>query len=134
MQYDKKISLTIKENTIYIAEDLIVKIGLFYFIIPAGFETDLASVPRGLQWLFYPLSWWLLIPSVIHDYLYREKKRMIKVYYLRGGELVTHRKLKITRKLADGIFLQKMGDFGSRILKYPVYYAVRHFGKIAWSL
>ena len=43
--------------------------GPFNIEVPAGFETDFNSVPRGL-WNFFP-PWEYPEAGVVHDYLYR---------------------------------------------------------------
>lgn len=40
-------------------------------LVPAGFETDFASVPRGL-WNLLPPDGLYTAPAVVHDFLYRE--------------------------------------------------------------
>jgi len=61
-------------------------------IVPVGFRTDFASVPR------LPLAWWLVGGSaqsaaVVHDYLYQ-------------GHLA------LTRRQADAVFYEAMGARG----------------------
>lgn len=81
--------------------------------VHAGFTTDFASVPRPF--------WPLISPygkagkaAVIHDYLYAS--------FGLGARL--------TRKQADGIFLQAMGVLGvASWRRYPMYLAVRLFGR-----
>lgn len=41
------------------------------YIIPKGFETDLASVPRLLWPIFAPQYSGFVAPAILHDYLYR---------------------------------------------------------------
>ncbi len=83
------------------------------FIIPRGFKTDLASIPRPLWWFIAPTDWFILVPAVLHDYLYR--------YTL------------LPRKECDRAFLDKMRDFDRRVVvrRYLAWLAVRLFaGKI----
>ena len=81
--------------------------------VPAGFETDFASVPR---------FFWRLIPphgcygkaSVIHDFLYR--------------------KSGVSREKADAIFLEAMTVLGVPwITRTLIYAAVRVFGGAAYQ-
>jgi len=65
MQYSKLIVTKITRHKWRLVEDLITPFGT----VPAGFETDGASVPRALWWLFSPAGV-LFQASVIHDYLY----------------------------------------------------------------
>lgn len=77
--------------------------------VPAGFETDFASVPRYFQWLLPSVGRYGKA-AVLHDYL----------YYTGIG----------TKAKADYIFYEAMG-----VLKVPkyirniMYYAVRKFGQ-----
>ena len=81
--------------------------------VPEGFETDFASVPR-LFWRIVP-PWGRYSPAaVVHDYLYSTSK--------------------VSRKEADGIFLELMGRLGVPLWKrLAMYWAVRLFGWFAWS-
>jgi hypothetical protein len=81
--------------------------------VPQGFETDFASVPR-LFWRIVP-PWGRYSPAaVVHDYLYHTSK--------------------VSRKEADGIFLELMARLAvPRWKRYVMYWAVRLFGWFAWS-
>jgi len=41
-----------------------------YYVIPAGFQTDLASVPRILWSIIAPNYAAFVAPAILHDYLY----------------------------------------------------------------
>lgn len=93
-----------------------------YIIIPAGFITDFASVPR---------FFWRLVPpagsgkhgaygpaSVVHDYLYRTKQ---------------YRGARIRRFFADAIFREIMTEYdveGWR--KWVMWASVRLLGWSSW--
>lgn len=76
--------------------------------VPAGFITDMASVPR------IPLAYWLAgdtahEAAVIHDYLYTSHKH--------------------PRDVADAVFLEAMKAMGEPFIRrYAMYTAVRLFG------
>lgn len=72
------------ENLNYYVDDHYV------IVIPKGFKTDFASIPRIFWNIIAPIGKWTL-PSVLHDYLYSEGYR-----------------LGISRKQADKIFYQAM--------------------------
>lgn len=80
--------------------------------VPAKFETDFASSPFFV-WPFIPPWGCYSKAAVIHDFLYRERKR--------------------TRKEADEIFLEAMA-----VLKVPawqrylMFWGVRGFAWLAW--
>ena len=80
---------------------------------PAGFVTDFASVPRipGVYWAWGARA----APSaVVHDMLYRFGLR--------------------SRKFADKVFLDAMKHEGKSIwIRYPMYSAVRAFGRQAYN-
>jgi hypothetical protein len=77
-------------------------------IVPAGFETDFASVPR------VPLAYWLFAgvgqaAAVVHDALYSNGT--------------------VPRLMADEVFLEAMEACGvSAWRRWPMYWAVRAFG------
>ena len=86
----------------------------FGFVIPKGFETDFASVPRLLHVLL-PRMGRYTVASVVHDYIYRTPS------------------LGYTRYEADNIFLKQMetdnvGFFNRNML----YAGVRAGGMHAW--
>lgn len=76
--------------------------------VPAGFETDFASIPR-LFWRFEPPLGDAAKAAVVHDYLYSTKSR--------------------PREEADAVFYEAMGILGvSGWKKSLMYAAVRVFG------
>lgn len=90
--------------------------------VPAGFETDFASIPRILR---------LIIPklgrhnkaAVIHDYIYQFHRVYIEPYVLLGFD----------RLMADQCFRDGMRDRGvSRWERELMFLAVRSFGWLAW--
>lgn len=81
------------------------------FTIPAGFKTDLASVPRLCQWL-YPKSDDYDAEACLHDYMYS------RVY---------------NRYLCDWVFLDAMISEGVKPWKYiGLFLGVRLGGYFAW--
>lgn len=84
-----------------------------FVIVPKGFETDFASVPR-LFWTLIPPDGTYTQAAVLHDFLYFKKLYV--------------------RKRCDEIFLEamkvlKVNWFKRRIM----YWAVRAFGWIGWN-
>lgn len=85
-------------------------------VVPAGFITDFASIPRGL-WNILPPTGKYGKAAVIHDYLYR------------GGMLGV-----FNRGQVDSIFKEAMAVLGVGVFKRNVMYAaVRSFGWAAWK-
>jgi hypothetical protein len=81
--------------------------------IPAGFETDLASVPPAL-WPIFPPFGFHLRAAIVHDY-----------FYATGC---------IARARADAIFLTIMQRYGVAPWRcWAMYLAVRLFGGRNWG-
>lgn len=82
-------------------------------VVPAGFLTDFASIPRGLWNIFPPTGSWGPA-AVIHDFLYRTAP--------------------LPRDVADRIFLHGMEELGvSWINRRIIYRGVRIFGVGAYK-
>jgi hypothetical protein len=78
------------------------------FIVPAGFETDLASVPRQFVWLI-PRYGRYTKAAILHDYLWRNRDQ-----------------LGLTRRDADGIFRRAMRELAVPFLqRWMMWAAVR---------
>ena len=78
---DDSINFILEERLVY-ASDI-----TGFVIVPAGFETDLASIPRIFQ-SFIPKVDRHMLPAIVHDYLCREPG--------------------FNRKMADRVFLEAM--------------------------
>ncbi len=93
---------------------------------PALFQTDFASVPRMLWWLFP--SWGRYgNAAVIHDYLYQHG-------YLTYPSHENSEPYHPTRKHADKIFLEAMGVLRTKKWqKYLIYWGVRVGGWYSWK-
>ena len=82
-------------------------------IIPAGFVTDFASVPR-LFWTLFPRTGRYLVAAIVHDYLYWTQTA--------------------TREEADQVFLAAMKRAGvNEVQASAMYYTVRLTGDLAWT-
>jgi hypothetical protein len=82
--------------------------------VPAGFVTDLASIPRAFWCLVGHPAGPYGLAAVIHDWLYH-----------------TH---ELSRKLTDDYFLLGMKELGvSYWRRYSMYWSVRAFGRKAWT-
>ena len=81
-------------------------------IVPTGFVTDLASTPRLLWWLVPPFGKYGKA-TVLHDYLYSQRKR--------------------SQKKCDEIFIEAMKVLGVNVVKRrAMFYAVRLFGRLSY--
>lgn len=82
-------------------------------IVPKGFTTDFASVPR-FAWILFPKDGKYDGAAVVHDYLYSIKT--------------------LPRELCDKVFLEAMTVLGVPwITRHLMYRAVRMFGGLYWS-
>ena len=87
------------------------------FIVPTGFYTDLASIPAPAR-MVLPVNDIHARSSVLHDYLY-----------------AFHRRLRLTRKQADDIFLQAMkSDKVPYWKRYTMYLGVRLGGGFRFKM
>lgn len=50
------------------------------YVIPKGFKTDLASIPRILWPIIAPQYSGFIAPSILHDYLYRCNNHVTRLY------------------------------------------------------
>ena len=82
--------------------------------VPAGFKTDLASIPRLLRGII-PQVGRHIQPAIAHDYCYRVAK---------SGR---------SRVQADRMFLDGMKETGVRFTRrWVMYLGVRMFGWLSW--
>lgn len=72
--------------------------------VPAGFGTDLDSVPRWLPGAYAMFKGRAVLEAILHDYLYT---------------------LRYPRAWADEVFLAVMGKRVAAIYRYPMWLAVR---------
>lgn len=83
------------------------------FLIPRGFITDLASIPRAARSAF-DINGISRQPAVLHDFLYSTQP--------------------VTRKQADDFFLEALRSCGaSKWDQYGLYSGVRVGGWVAWN-
>jgi len=96
--------------------------------VPAGYITDLASVPR--------LAWAVIAPfdvaraAVVHDILYEKINGAFK-----KGNIKSKSEREEYRAIADNIFRQGMEYAEPSVSKFKIvcaYYAVRMFGR--WAI
>jgi hypothetical protein len=82
-------------------------------IVPKGFKTNFASVPRFAKFYIDDSHWTIRPGSVIHDYLYSASSA----------------KLGFTRKQADEVLLESMLGLGMRKTQaLVIYLTLRLFG------
>ena len=101
--------------------------------VPAGFENDLASVPRILWWYISPFD--LGLAAVPHDWLYFHAGLLPQgsLQRLDGNKWVDVPQ-RWTRRDADRLFGRMMREAHvSRTKRRRAYWAVRLFGWPAWG-
>ena len=95
------------------------------FLVPTGFTTDFASIPRFFQTLI-PKNGKYDAAAIVHDYLYRHQPLV--------ASRITRDMKRITRKDADGIFRRIMKELGVGWFRRSLMYrAVRLGGGIPWA-
>jgi hypothetical protein len=91
--------------------------------VPAGFETDFASIPRILWWYIDPEDPIIQYISVVHDYIYTRSGSI-------PGSL-----LKFSRLDADRVLIEGMKYSGARIDQLVVVWVgTRLFGRRHWGM
>lgn len=91
------------------------------FFVPAGFETDLASIPRVL-WNVLPPIGKYDAAAVLHDFYYRNPRQL-----MRHGEMPT-------RSEADSVLNEAMGVLGVPAQqRWMIYLGVRLGGWRTWN-
>lgn len=96
--------------------------------VPAGFVTDLASIPR-VVWSFYPPDGPWVKAAVVHDFLYYTQGDGIwgKTVGVPPGR-------RYSRRESDAIFWEAMADLGiGRWGRFVIWAAVRLGGWIGWA-
>jgi len=94
--------------------DLVWRTSEGYVLVPKGFKTDLASIPRALR-SFYPKTGKQNAAAVLHDYHYRTP------------ELFT------SKSTADKLFKEAMLSCGVKPFKANTFYlGVKWFGGSSW--
>ncbi len=71
IKFDSRPCLNPTEDGYFtLCEPMFIHYGLKTHVIPYGFKTDLASVPRFLWPLYAPTDSDTIAPAILHDYLY----------------------------------------------------------------
>lgn len=100
----------LKEYTYLTCLDINFSVNGEFFVIPKGFKTNLANIPK-LAWpIMAPAHSSLIRPAIIHDWFYRKT-------------------CDFTRKQTDLIFYHMLLNDGITYFRASMmYYAVRFFG------
>jgi hypothetical protein len=110
-------SLTVSRvnaDTWSLVDDLVYQGRWERFVVPAGFRTDFASVPRPVVWLV-PRFGAYTLAAILHDWLCSEG--------IRSGV--------VTSRDADGIFRRVMRESGVPVLRRWLMWAGVRWGALA---
>jgi len=111
-------------NVWRLEEDYSYQDGDHTITVPAGFEFDLASIPRAFWWLISPFELSIAAP-LLHDFLYQHKGDPPP------GSIVPPR--TYSRAEADDLFRTVMEQEGVPAWRRSLAYAgVRAFGWLGW--
>lgn len=95
------------------------------FVVPTGFVTDFATVPRFLHWLVLPYGAYTRA-AVLHDWLLVELAAWQRTHPLRGRETWDTSSPPASSRDIDGIFRAAMRDLGvSWAKRWTMWAAVR---------
>jgi len=107
-----------------VANDWEYKLGDTWYVIPAGFQFDGASIPKFLHTWLSPTGV-LLMGGLVHDYAYKYATLLESDKDETMGI--------ITQKKADQIFRDiNIEQNGFHFLNYLAYWALRVGGFVAW--
>lgn len=110
-------SLTVRRvdaNTWSLVDELVYRGNRQRFVVPAGFRTDFATVPRVVTWLV-PRFGAYTLAAVLHDWLCTEG--------IRSGV--------VSAREADGIFRRVMRESGVPVLRRWLMWAGVRWGALA---
>ena len=97
--------------------------------VPAGFETDLASIPGLVRWLV-PKVGKDAQGAVVHDEAYRSGQMSVRVF-IDGLEVVS--RVTISRGMADSLYHQAMIALKvGRLRRKAIYYGLVAGGWVRW--
>jgi len=108
-----------------IVEDWHYSLGGKFYVVPAGFQFDGASVPKFLATFLSPVGV-LLMGGLVHDYAY--KYASLKPATKEGQTQL------LDQKAADELFRDICIEVnGFKVLNYLAYWALRLAGFVAWN-
>lgn len=101
-----------------------------YVLVPAGFITDLASVPGFLGFIVQKDGDFAQA-AVTHDFCYRHRGDV--VWLDMPLNLPPQKGQPLTRSQQDGVFMHGMGVLGTALpIRFIMWRAVRRFGWISY--
>lgn len=99
------------------------------FIVPLGFRTDFATVPRILHWRILPYGPYTRA-AVLHDWLLTELAAWHRSHPLGGRETWDTSRPMANSRDADGIFRRAMEDLGVRWSRRWIMWAAVRWGAL----
>lgn len=78
--------IPVKGNRFKLCDNMIVRVNDEYHVVPNGFKTDLATIPRIMWPIFAPSDYDTIAPSVMHDWDYccvanLDRKKADEIFY-----------------------------------------------------
>ena len=118
------------EDRYVLVQPYVFNDGDITYMIPAGFETDLASVPGAARWILSRAG--THAAAVVHDYAYTNRRLICYVREADGsGRFTTE---AVSKDEADELFLKHLRMTGVSSAKAQIMYpAVSLFGSAAWN-
>jgi len=139
MKYNENVNVNLLGRKGIILEDLWIRTKIFgrvfAFIVPKGFETDFATIPRLFWSIFAPTDDDIYVGAIGHDLVYENKGEIIVYLLVDGKLLIQNEPIKIifTRLQADLLLYEKMKSFGSPLYRRVIVFTVvRCFGWFFW--
>lgn len=93
----------VKDNKFKLCDNMLVRVDNQIHVVPMGFKTDLASIPRVFWPVFSPGSYDSIAPAILHDWHYCCSK-------------------DVSRKTADSIFYASLRQHGMGKTQAFIYY------------
>lgn len=97
------------------------------WVIPVGFRSDLASVPRGFRWLVGQAGA-VTSSALLHDYLCHRARVQLWTQPVTAVKVALFTDTPVTRRDADGIFRRVMREEGIGLVQRWVMWAAVRVG------
>jgi hypothetical protein len=114
-----------------IDEELVIPSRGYHLVVPKGFETDLASIPRLLWPCVAPFELSCVAP-IVHDFLYQHGGQITTRH--EGVDVIVDAVRSFTKSDADLFLLDLMQQEHVPAWRaWSAYYAVKWFGHSSWQ-
>jgi hypothetical protein len=99
------------KKTVRLTEPLVARLSCLTIVIPKGFKTDGASIPKIFWWTGWrPFDGDTIYPAIVHDYLYRWHfpRLTADLIFL---NLMENRKVPLLKRWAYFVVVRLVGKF-----------------------